>query len=191
MMGRLKLTALDLEVRVGLGHSFSDDGFVEDALDHTLKLYKHYRRLTPLVMYPLTAGCFVRKTFFTKRVHIYYRHAENESENLFNRAHEETHALYLLGQLRLLRRALREKFGVKIPHEIAYPLREDEIEAVAEVGGVYALTTRNLPVDIDYINEGPRELVCSLFTQCGDAGVTFTSRKVYKTHGNAPAQKGA
>ncbi len=134
--------ALGIDVPLKDRQHFHDDGIVEDINAHRLRLLETYqlpRKKSDGNIGESVVGrcCRAYSEDGHLHVHIFYRPDSDETNLLYTRAHEETHALMLLKRLRYLKREMR-KFGMY------HPFWMRDKENMADVGALYALKNRGL-----------------------------------------------
>lgn len=148
-MKNVHFPALGLDIPLGRFQRYQDLGFAEDPEIHIRKnalIGWHLRRFLPDILNtPMfrkikpTGVCMYN--FLPKQlaiIAISYADTGDETVNLAVRAHEETHALRVLGREDVLESALEVDQGVGID------LGRFDDEAAANIGSVYALIKRNL-----------------------------------------------
>ncbi len=136
-MGKINFTILNFTISPPC-YNYQDHGYVNSIKDKTQEIdigmvvSKHNDKTQWGRMYA--------KGY---QLHIYYLQFSSHVENVRVRAHEETHALEIIGGLYLLSDAL-EKQNVYI--DVQFIKRK---EVIAELGAIYAIYERKLnPLDI-------------------------------------------
>lgn len=144
-----KLETLRIVIPLGIFQEYHYHGFVKSVFEFVERLSEKYnddRFLDSLLIKQETSEsppgvCLDFYTgqwpFRTKHVHVFYEHQDSEAENIFLKAHEETHALNHFGKIIYLERKIR-----KSGRKLAKRLKKLKIESRANIGGLYALLER-------------------------------------------------
>ncbi len=147
------LRALEIDVEVADDRVYHDDGYVDSIYDYLEKLHSKYDSREEFLAsgkdYRRCLGVcqsFKREQDGKKHIHVAYLTSGREVDDIFIRAHEETHALKRMGKSSALNPFLkREGLSTKI-------IKDSNEEVVASIGGLLACKSRSL--ECDSIEEG-------------------------------------
>lgn len=136
-MRKAKLEMLGLEFLTGV--EYYDEGFVRDVYDRALEIFEEHDQQPPLDYlemafiygsHEIAGDCI----FMKNKVIVLYKKFRLNSNNIYVRAHGETHALEYLGGLDLLADKLLSEQNVKIDFD-----KIEESDIRADLGALYAL----------------------------------------------------
>lgn len=157
------LEILDIALPLGF-NTFEDLGYV-DSIEDTIEMLSKKPFLKRSNNRQLLGNTFLfeYKFFNLKNISIFYLKLPKKIQNIYVRAHEETHALDILGGLELLEKELRDEQKVKINFK---KINDEEVRA--DIGAIYALYKNNysdsdfhlLYKDINYLKAK------TLFDEC-------------------------
>ncbi len=148
-MKTAKFEILGLEIPIGKFQEYHDDGlvlYIPFKAEELSETYASKGGIPPCLYALNPSGLAVSHEsgiwpFKTQHVHIFYKKGVCEPEEFYVRAHEETHAISMLGKLGFLERAIKHKLKLK------KRFRSLGEELRANVGGAYALLSRGFSVD--------------------------------------------
>jgi len=133
------LEILGIDVAIGKDE-YHDDGFVKSIIEHSRELDNFYGYDHKNSDKILSQGNIVGAHYHGRNHHhIFYLKPSTNTETVRIRAHEETHVLNSVGKIGILEERLSEEQGVKINL-----LEIDEKEIKAELGALYALSSRGI-----------------------------------------------
>ena len=140
-MNYASLEILGMDVPIGT-NQYHDDGFVESIMEHSKELSKFYGYSNEYCDKILSRGNIIGAHYLVAgHHHIFYLKPFTNTETIRIRAHEETHVPDSVGKIGILEERLFEEQGVKINF-----LEIEEKEIKAELGALYALRSRNIPI---------------------------------------------
>ncbi len=137
-MSRIILPMLGIET---WHHRYSvrDDGFVDDMSEHLGLIFREFGLLRPVPTENDSAGYTFIDPDFT-RIIIFYEH-HSPLRDIVTQAHEETHALHIIGQERILEQRLQGAgYGMRLRTSGTFwSCAEKYKELLARIGGLYGL----------------------------------------------------
>jgi hypothetical protein len=139
-----KLEMLGIEMPIRWNMEFHDDGYVHNILVRIMELEKEYGYKHPYldgdsVLTAKGYTCIFHENGI-KHIHIFYTKQDEDMQNLYLRAHEETHAIDELGEFEFLLNKVGKEIELK---NITDKLSK---ESKASIGGVSVLLRKNFPM---------------------------------------------
>lgn len=134
------MSALNVTIPLDKNQFFYDDGYTSDLNESLGTLAGKYGlEKIPRTTADTHGYCVTITDGDKSYVHIFYKMFESKDGNIFNRAHEEVHALHRMGKLKYLFLDMLRS-GTVPP---VWLLVKRKLEDLADCGAVYALEKRS------------------------------------------------